>query len=255
MPPPSTFPSGRISRYFWPSVTSVNLAVIPKRPATIIQKVAPGPPTATAIATPAMLPRPTVAESAADSAWKWLTSPTSAGLLYFPRVTFSACPNARMLMNPIRKVKNTAPITSQSTTSGSTWSGSQNITSQKKTEPMALTITPKAASTRSIRSCPTARWASWAAAGTAARTRRRAVVKARLTAWRRPRRVMRPSLGVVVGCRGTGTRYRPSGRGATGRLYWAVAHPRGGPIPTIQRSTACRRSCRSASSPTSRSTA
>ena len=43
---------------------------MPKRPATIIQKVAPGPPILTAIATPAMLPTPTVPDKAAVSAWK-----------------------------------------------------------------------------------------------------------------------------------------------------------------------------------------
>ena len=44
--------------------------VMPKRPAMIIQKVAPGPPIVTAIATPATFPSPTVAESAEESAWK-----------------------------------------------------------------------------------------------------------------------------------------------------------------------------------------
>jgi len=34
----------------------------------IIQKIAPGPPRLTAMATPAMLPKPTVAESAEESA-------------------------------------------------------------------------------------------------------------------------------------------------------------------------------------------
>ena len=37
------------------------------------------PPMPTATATPAMLPRPTVPESAVASAWKWLTSPVSLG--------------------------------------------------------------------------------------------------------------------------------------------------------------------------------
>ena len=54
--------------------------VMPSRPHRIIQKVAPGPPSDTASATPPMLPRPTVAERAVASAWKWLTSPASAGL-------------------------------------------------------------------------------------------------------------------------------------------------------------------------------
>jgi len=52
---------------------------MPRKPARIIQKTAPGPPIPTAKATPAMLPSPTVAESAADSAWKWEISPVSSG--------------------------------------------------------------------------------------------------------------------------------------------------------------------------------
>ncbi|MFT6821176.1 MAG: hypothetical protein ACJATT_005005, partial [Myxococcota bacterium] len=40
--------------------------------ATIVQKVAPGPPAAIATATPLILPIPTVPEPAVVSAWKWL---------------------------------------------------------------------------------------------------------------------------------------------------------------------------------------
>ena len=72
-------PSSYSLRYFTPSVHSVNFEAMPIRPAMIIQKVAPGPPIPTATATPAMLPRPTVPESAVASAWKWLTSPASLG--------------------------------------------------------------------------------------------------------------------------------------------------------------------------------
>ena len=53
---------------------------MPKTAVTTIQKTAPGPPTLTAMATPAMLPRPIVADSALDSAWKWEISPGSSGL-------------------------------------------------------------------------------------------------------------------------------------------------------------------------------
>ena len=72
-------------RYFWPRVHSANLELMPRIPASTIQNTAPGPPIATAKATPAMLPSPTVAESAAESAWKWLISPGSPGREYFPR--------------------------------------------------------------------------------------------------------------------------------------------------------------------------
>ena len=49
-------------------LTSVSLTAMPKKPTIHIQKMAPGPPNAMARATPPMLPRPTVAESAAESA-------------------------------------------------------------------------------------------------------------------------------------------------------------------------------------------
>ena len=63
-------PSSLTRRYFVPKVHSTNLELMPNRPATIIQKVAPGPPNDTATATPAMLPTPTVPDNAAVSAWK-----------------------------------------------------------------------------------------------------------------------------------------------------------------------------------------
>ena len=46
------------------------LSAMPKNAVTHIQNRAPGPPQWMAIATPAMLPMPTVADSAVDSAWK-----------------------------------------------------------------------------------------------------------------------------------------------------------------------------------------
>ena len=44
----------------------------------------------TATATPAMLPRPTVPETAAVSAWKWVTSPGASLSSYLPRTTSKA---------------------------------------------------------------------------------------------------------------------------------------------------------------------
>src|SRR5919106_5504127 len=66
--PPETVPSAYSLRYLTPSVHSANFNDMPIRPAMIIQNVAPGPPIDTAIATPAMLPSPTVPESAVASA-------------------------------------------------------------------------------------------------------------------------------------------------------------------------------------------
>jgi len=51
------------------------LEAIPKDPTKIIQKVTPGPPMESAIATQAIFPSPTVADKAAVSACKCDTSP------------------------------------------------------------------------------------------------------------------------------------------------------------------------------------
>ena len=50
---------------------------IPTSPVIHIQKSAPGPPAAMAVATPTMFPVPTVAASAVMSAWKWEMSPSA----------------------------------------------------------------------------------------------------------------------------------------------------------------------------------
>ena len=49
---------------------------MPNTPVSHIQSTAPGPPAATAVATPTMLPVPIVAASAVVSAPNWLTSPS-----------------------------------------------------------------------------------------------------------------------------------------------------------------------------------
>jgi hypothetical protein len=48
---------------------------MPKTPVSHIQRTAPGPPAATAVATPTMFPVPIVAARAVVSAPNWLTSP------------------------------------------------------------------------------------------------------------------------------------------------------------------------------------
>src|SRR6056297_863454 len=77
--PPDTVPSSFSMRYLTPSEHSTNFEAMPRNPASIIHGTAPGPPTDTAIATPAMLPNPTVPESAVASAWKCVTSPACEG--------------------------------------------------------------------------------------------------------------------------------------------------------------------------------
>ncbi len=81
MGPPSTRPCVLTSRYERARVHSANFVLMPRKPATIIQNVAPGPPTLMAMATPAMLPSPTVADRAVLSAWKCDTSPGSSGFV------------------------------------------------------------------------------------------------------------------------------------------------------------------------------
>ena len=68
MGPPWGAPPASMLRYSMDKVTSVSLRAMPIRPTTHIQKIAPGPPRATAMATPPMLPSPTVADSAVDRA-------------------------------------------------------------------------------------------------------------------------------------------------------------------------------------------
>ena len=48
---------------------------MPRKPASIIHNVAPGPPSVTATATPPMLPSPTVPDTAVLSAWNGDASP------------------------------------------------------------------------------------------------------------------------------------------------------------------------------------
>ena len=80
MGPPKTRPSGVVLRYMTASVQEASFDDMPKTAVRIIQNTAPGPPTPTAMATPAMLPRPMVADRALDSAWKCEISPGSSGL-------------------------------------------------------------------------------------------------------------------------------------------------------------------------------
>ena len=55
-------------RNITPATLSTNLVVIPTKPATINQKIAPGPPSEITMATPPILPIPTVPETAVAKA-------------------------------------------------------------------------------------------------------------------------------------------------------------------------------------------
>ena len=69
MAPPTRSPRALRSRYLTASRTSAYLVAIPRKAATHIQNITPGPPSAMARVTPAMLPVPTVPPSAVASAW------------------------------------------------------------------------------------------------------------------------------------------------------------------------------------------
>ena len=64
MGPPTHWPLAFFSRYFTATTTSAYLVAMPTSAVIHIQNTAPGPPTAMAVATPAILPVPTVADRA-----------------------------------------------------------------------------------------------------------------------------------------------------------------------------------------------
>ena len=79
---------------------SANFVDMPSTPAATSQNVAPGPPVEMATATPAMLPMPTVPDTAVVRAWNCDISPGSSGSARRPVITRTAWPNPRTLMNP-----------------------------------------------------------------------------------------------------------------------------------------------------------
>ena len=74
--PPSIVPSEVLTLYFTASSPSEYLVAIPKSPVSQHHSTAPGPPRATAVATPTILPVPMVAASAVAKAPNWLMSPS-----------------------------------------------------------------------------------------------------------------------------------------------------------------------------------
>ena len=74
--PPAISPTLFVSRYLTASTDSPYFVESPKRALTHIQTRAPGPPSTIAVATPTILPVPTVAESAVISDWNGEMSPS-----------------------------------------------------------------------------------------------------------------------------------------------------------------------------------
>ena len=86
------------SRYFTANIHSAYLVAIPKKAASHIQKSAPGPPALRAVATPTMLPVPTVAARAVHKALKLLTSPSPS--LSAVKISFNAIGNFMTWIKP-----------------------------------------------------------------------------------------------------------------------------------------------------------
>ena len=78
MGPPSMVPSLVLTRYLMASKPSLYFVAMPKRPVSQHHSTAPGPPSATAVATPMMFPVPMVAASDVARAANWLTSPLAS---------------------------------------------------------------------------------------------------------------------------------------------------------------------------------
>src|SRR5699024_8502081 len=72
-------PAVSVPRNRTPKTASAYLDAMPTRPVTHIQNKAPGPPIPMAVATPTILPVPTVAASAVVNAWNWEISPLDPG--------------------------------------------------------------------------------------------------------------------------------------------------------------------------------
>ena len=83
MGPPTSSPFLFRSRKWTASVTSENLVHMPSSAEHHIQNTAPGPPMAMAPATPAMVPVPTVAASAVQTAWNGVMVPSEASFFFF----------------------------------------------------------------------------------------------------------------------------------------------------------------------------
>src|SRR5688572_11580831 len=115
MGPPAMVPLAVTIRYFTESTASVYLVAIPNTPVSHIQSTAPGPPAATAVATPTMLPVPMVAANAVVSAPNWLTSPSPSELRW--NEMRIAVPRYRW-MNRKRKVRNRCVPTSRNSIGG-----------------------------------------------------------------------------------------------------------------------------------------
>src|SRR5690606_1299763 len=102
--PPDISPFSFLIRYLTARTPSPYLVAIPNSAVIHIQNTAPGPPSTQAVATPAILPVPIVADSAVISEANWEISPECSGCL--PKSCLKASGNIRNCQNNKRKVRN-----------------------------------------------------------------------------------------------------------------------------------------------------
>ena len=99
--PPCILPSFVFTLYFTAIRDSEYFVAIPNTPVSQHQRTAPGPPSATAVPTPMILPVPMVEARAVVSAPNWLTSPSASGSF----ATERRIPvNIFLWINPVRIV-------------------------------------------------------------------------------------------------------------------------------------------------------
>src|SRR5690606_23493349 len=101
---PDISPFSFLIRYLTARTPSPYLVAIPNSAVIHIQNTAPGPPSTQAVATPAILPVPIVADSAVISEANWEISPECSGCL--PKTCLKASGNIRNCQHNKRKVRN-----------------------------------------------------------------------------------------------------------------------------------------------------
>jgi len=102
---------------------------MPKMAVIHIQKIAPGPPSVMAVATPARLPVPTWPDSAVESACQGVMAPSSPCALRPAQTSATAGPNLRSGRAPTRYIMN-RPVPSSTMASGPIWNGKMTVSPQ-----------------------------------------------------------------------------------------------------------------------------
>ena len=115
MGPPAISPFSSVVRNLTAKQPSAYFVAIPTKAAIHIQKTAPGPPAWIAVATPTILPVPTVAAKAVHKALKLSISPSP--LFSAVKISFKACGNLKNWIN-CNRIVSIKPVPIKSTNKG-----------------------------------------------------------------------------------------------------------------------------------------